>query len=100
MPLRDHSKIRELRDSSASERDFNITLGDPLHGELREVESVKEALPLVCGKPAASDISDADVYVTNARVMKLLRPDFNLVRSALYFRQIFLGGLPARKRYE
>jgi len=61
---------------------------------------VKEALPSVCGELVATDISDADVHITNARVMKLLRPDINLKCSVLYFRQIFLGGLPARKQYE
>ncbi len=46
-----------------------------------------------------TDISDVDVHITNARVMTL-RPDINLKCSVLYFRQIVLGGLPARKQYE
>jgi len=61
---------------------------------------MKKALSLVCGKLGASDIGDAYVHVTNARVMKLLRPDLDLIGSVLYFSPIFLGGLPARKRHE
>jgi hypothetical protein len=38
-----------------------MTLGRPFHGQSREAESVKEALPLVFGKLAASDISDAQM---------------------------------------